>query len=180
MAYRIESDEGGYDESRFEGRVREDLFCSICKEVLRNPRTCQREHLFCFFCISQYLVLNSHTCPECRDHLTPETLKDPPRFLKNILSELKIKCDYNERGCLGYVQLGNLQNHVEQCGFAPVTCGNEGCGTVVNKRDKEIHERELCQFRIPKCHDCRDIKASQDEMKVSQYQVKVKTRFLHR
>jgi hypothetical protein len=45
-------------------------------------------------------------------------------------------------------------------------CGNEGCGTVVNKRDKEIHERELCQFRIPKCHDCKDIKASQDEMKV--------------
>jgi hypothetical protein len=37
---------------------------------------------------------------------------------------------------------------------------------VVNKRDKEIHERELCQFRIPKCHDCKDIKASQDEMKV--------------
>jgi hypothetical protein len=54
-------------------------------------------------------------------------------------------------------------------------CGNEGCGTVVNKRDKEIHERELCQFRIPKCHDCRDIKASQHDMKASQDAIKVKT-----
>jgi hypothetical protein len=51
-------------------------------------------------------------------------------------------------------------------------CGNEGCGTVVNKRDKEIHGRELCQFRIPKCHDCRDIKASQHDMKASQDEMK--------
>ncbi|CAB4029088.1 E3 ubiquitin- ligase NRDP1-like [Paramuricea clavata] len=162
----------GYDDSRFEGRVREDLLCSICQGVLRNPRTCQnKEHPFCLSCISQHLR-NSHTCPECREHLTPETLKDPPRFLKNTLSELKIKCDYNERGCPGYVQLGNLQHHVERCGFAPVMCGNEGCGTVVNKKDKEIHERELCQFRIAKCHDCKDIKASQDEMKASQDEMK--------
>ncbi|CAB3983569.1 E3 ubiquitin- ligase NRDP1-like [Paramuricea clavata] len=162
----------GYDDRRFEGRVREDLICSICQGVLRNPRTCQnKEHPFCLSCISQHLR-NSHICPECREHLTPETLKDPPRFLKNTLSGLKIKCDYNERGCPGYVQLGNLQHHVERCGFAPVMCGNEGCGTVVNKRDKEIHERELCQCRIPKCHDCRDIKASQDEMKASHNAIK--------
>jgi hypothetical protein len=25
--------------------------------------------------------------------------------------------------------------------------------------------KKLCQFRIPKCHDCKDIKASQDEIK---------------
>jgi hypothetical protein len=59
-------------------------------------------------------------------------------------------------------------------------CGNEGCGTVVNKRDKQIHERELCQFRITKCHECKDIKASQAEMKASQDEVKVKTKFLRR
>ncbi|CAB4029235.1 E3 ubiquitin- ligase NRDP1-like [Paramuricea clavata] len=104
-----------------------------------------------------------------REHLTPETLKDPPRFLKNTLTELKIKCDYNDRGCPGYVQLGNLQNHVERCGFAPVICGNEGCGMVVNKSDKEIHERELRQ-----CHDCKDIKESQAEMKVKIDEMEIK------
>jgi E3 ubiquitin-protein ligase NRDP1 len=137
------------------------LFVKGCSEIHELARN--KEHPFCLSCISQHLR-NSHRCPECRERLTPETLKDPPRFLKNILSELKIKCDYNERGCPGYVELGNLQNHVERCGFVPVMCGNEGCGMVVNKSDKEIHERELCQCRIPKCHDCKDIKVRQDEI----------------
>jgi hypothetical protein len=174
MAYRIQYDEQGYDEGRFEGPVRPDLFCSICHGVLRNPRICQnKEHPFCLACISPHLQ-NSHTCPECREHLTPETLKNPPRFLMNILSELKIKCGYNERGCPGYVLLGNLQRHDDRCGFAPVTCGNEGCEKEVNRRDKEIHERELCQFRIAKCHDCREIKANQAKGEAEIAQVKEK------
>ncbi len=165
MAYSYEQ---GYDERRFEGPVRQDLFCSICQCVLRDPRTCQnREHAFCLSCISQHLR-NSHTCPECREDLTPETLKIP-RFLNNVLSELKIRCEFIERGCPGYVQLVNLQNHTERCGFAPVICGNEECGMVVNKRDKEIHERELCQFRVARCHDCKDIKVSEHKIKVRQY-----------
>jgi hypothetical protein len=51
-------------------------------------------------------------------------------------------------------------------------CGNEGCGTEVNRRDQENHEKNLCQFRIAKCHDCKDIKASQNEMKASQDEIK--------
>ncbi|XP_028414499.1 E3 ubiquitin-protein ligase PDZRN3-B-like [Dendronephthya gigantea] len=164
MAQRMEKDEQGYDERRFEGTISEDLFCSICQGVLRNPRTCHKEHAFCHFCISEHLR-HSHTCPECREHLTPETLKDPPRFMKNTLAALKIKCGYSERGCPGFVLLENLQNHVDKCGFAPVTCKNEGCGMEVNKRDKDLHEKDLCEFRIAKCHDCKEIRASQEETK---------------
>ncbi len=165
MAYSYEQ---GYDERRFEGPVRQDLLCSICQCVLRDPRTCQnREHAFCLSCISQHLRY-SHTCPECREDLTPEILKIP-RFLNNVLSELKIRCKFIERGCHGYVQLGNLQSHTERCGFAPVMCGNEECRMVVNKRDKEIHESELCQFRIAKCHDGKDIKVSQNKIMVGKY-----------
>ena len=172
MACSKEHGKYGYDERRFEGPVKRDLFCSICHEVLRNPQTCQnKEHPFCLDCISEHLQF-SPTCPECREHLTPETLKDPSRFLKNDLSELKIKCDYNERGCPGYVLLENLQHHVDRCGFAPVICGNEGCGMEVNKRDKEIHEKDLCLFRVAKCHACKEIKTSQGEMKASQDDMK--------
>ncbi|XP_028414692.1 kelch-like protein 20 [Dendronephthya gigantea] len=181
MAQRMEKDEQGYDERRFKGTISEDLFCSICQGVLRNPRTCHKEHAFCHFCISEHLR-HSHTCPECREHLTPETLKDPPRFMKNTLAALKIKCGYSERGCPGFVLLESLQNHVDKCGFAPVTCKNEGCGMEVNKRDKDLHEKDLCEFRIAKCHDCKEIRASQEEtkksvevMKQSQAEMKVES-----
>ena len=172
MAARWEDFLQGYDVSRFEGEVREDLLCSICQEVPKDPRLCQnKDHVFCLAHISRHLQ-NSRTCPVCRDPLTPETLRHPTGFLKNYLDDLKIKCDHHDRGCPDVVRLEDLQRHVDQCGFAPVMCGNEGCGTVVNKRDKENHEKNLCQVRIAKCHDCRDIKVTQDEMKVTQNEMK--------
>ena len=45
-------------------------------------------------------------------------------------------------------------------------CGNEGCGMVVHKKDKENHESNVCKFRIINCYDCRDVKPNQDEIMV--------------
>ena len=71
--------------------------------------------------------------------------------------------------------------HVNQCGFAPVMCENEGCWAIVNKRDQENHEKNLCQFRITKFHDCTDIKEGQNEIKVQitqmEDQIKVRSNF---
>ena len=146
----------GYDAGHFVTPVGKNLICSICKNVLRDPRICQNEHAFCFSCISQHLR-NSHTCPECREDLTPETLKTP-RILKNILSELKIKCEFMERGCPESGLLQNLQKHTEECRFAPTRCVHEGCEITLNRKDKEIHEKQICPFRIKNCHDCKNIK----------------------
>ncbi len=174
MATRWEDFLQGYDVSRFEGEVREDLLCSICQEVPKDPRLCQnKDHVFCLAHISRHLQ-NSRTCPVCRDPLTPETLRRPTGFLKNYLDDLKIKCDHHDRGCPVVLRLENLQKHVDQCGFAPIMCGNEGCEIEVNRKDKEIHERYHCEFRITKCHECRDIKARQDEMTANQDEIKVK------
>ena len=169
----MDDEEQGYDVNRFVGEVREDLLCSVCQDVPKDPRVCQNEdHIFCLAHISRHLHQNSHTCPVCRDPLTPETLRRPTGFLKNYLDDLKIKCDHHDRGCPDVVRLEDLQRHVDQCGFAPVMCRNEGCETEVNKSDKENHEKNLCQFRITKCHDCKDIKASQNGMKASQDEMK--------
>ena len=167
MAVRPEHVLQGYDVSRFIGEVREDLLCIVCQDVPKNPRCCQnKDHLFCHAHILRHLRENSHTCPVCRDSLSPETLRRPTGFLKNYLDDLKIKCDHHDRGCTDDVRLEDLQRHVDKCGFTPVMCENEGCEMVVNKRDKDNHERNLCQFRVSKCHDCRDIKTNQDEIKV--------------
>ena len=156
------------EEDRFEFPVSENFKCSICFNVLNNPKGCRKnQHYFCFACIREHLK-HSHTCPECMDELTPETLVDPPRVLLNCIQELRIKCGYSDRGCPEYVQLCRLQNHVDECGFAPVVCENEGCGAEVNKGEKVHHETELCKFRKVECHGCRELKKEIRELRKSQ------------
>ncbi len=162
--------QAGYDPDRFISTVPRRLLCGICYQVLKEPRLCKDgEHCFCLSCISQHLN-ESHTCPVCRKNLTPETLVHPQRYLKENLGELQIKCDYIERGCPDHIQLGNLQDHVNNCGFAPVTC--EKCEMQINRKDKDNHEKSFCQLGAAKCQDCGNIKAGQDEMKVELCQVK--------
>ena len=172
MAAAGENVQESYDVTRFVGEVKADLLCSICKEVPKDPRLCKnKDHIFCFTHILRHLE-NSQTCPYCRDPLTLETLRRPTGFLKNCLDDLKIKCQYHDRGCPDAIGLESLASHVNQCEFAPVMCGNEGCEMVVNKSEKENHEKNLCQFRNIKHYDYTKIKASQDEMKASQDEMK--------
>ena len=52
------------------------------------------------------------------------------------------------------MELGALQTHVQDCDFMPVSCSNEGCDKIVNKRDVKHHESELCPFKTMTCDDC--------------------------
>ena len=148
----------GYDDERFETIVNRNFHCLICFNVLKEPVMCQRnQHYFCHGCITEHLRRNSHTCPTCADELSIETLTEVPRIVQDYLDELNIRCDYYDRGCRELVQLQNLKQHVAECGFTPFTCGNQGCGETISKRDRIYHESELCQFRKLKCHNCGEI-----------------------
>ena len=160
--------------SRFVDEVSKDLTCSICLNVPKDPRVCQKgDHLYCLDHITRHLHEKSHTCQVCKDPLTPETLRHPGRHLKSSLDQLKIKCDHHDRGCPDVVLLESLERHVDQCEFSPVKCENEGCGMTINKRDKENHVKHLCHFRIPRCRDCQDIKNTEDEIQVQIGKMKV-------
>ena len=77
--------------------------------------------------------------------------------LNSRLSELKVKCNYSNRGCQEYIRLEELDSHVENCGFAPMKCSNEECRMVVNKRDIIHHESAVCEYRKVKCHSCKKL-----------------------
>ena len=143
----------GYDDSRFERDVDEHFHCSICYNVLKDPRMCRNDHAFCLDCITEHLKVNSQTCPECNEHLSVDTLRRP-RLLNNYLSKLKINCDHASRGCPEFICVENLESHVESCGFSPVMCSNENCSMEINKQDKDHHENEVCEYRKVKCQDC--------------------------
>ena len=146
--------EYGYEDSRFEKDVDENFHCSICYNVLKEPRMCRNNgHVYCLACISEHLKVNSQTCPECNEHLSVDTLRRP-RVVNNYLSKLKINCDYASRGCPEFTCVEGLETHFANCEFAPVFCSNENCGKEINKQDQVHHETEVCGYRKVKCHDC--------------------------
>ena len=150
---------------RFEKDVDEHFHCSICFNVPKDARMCtNNEHIFCAACISEHLRENSHTCPECSEHLTIDTLRRP-RVLNNYLSKLKINCDYASRGCTEFNCVEDLESHVATCGFAPVLCSNQNCGLVIDKQEKVHHETVACEYR--KCHDCAKIQEDVTALKES-------------
>ena len=157
----------GYEDCRFEKDVDENFHCSICYNVLKEPRTCRNnDHIFCLACITQHLKVNSQTCPECNEHLSVDTLRRP-RVLSNYLSKLKINCDHASRGCPQFTCLEDLKTHVANCGYAPVLCSNAECGIEINKQDKVHHETEVCDYRKVKCHDCGQIQEDVGTLKGS-------------
>ena len=153
----------GYEDSRFEKDVDEDFHCSICFNVLKDPRTCKNEHAFCLDCISEHLRVNSETCPQCKEDLTVATLRRP-RLLNNYLSKLKINCNHASRGCLEYICVKDLESHAGSCGFAPVMCSNENCGMVINKQEREHHETVVCEYRKEECLDSGKLQEAVERM----------------
>ena len=157
----------GYEDELFEYPVGPSLHCCICTNVIKDPVMCpDNEHLFCRACITRHLI-NSQTCPTCMEPLTVETMKQAPRGVRNMIAELKIRCKFFDRGCEEFVQLGDIERHVAECGFAPAVCSNEGCQFEVNRQDLLHHETVMCELRIAKCHSCNDIRREMDTMKGS-------------
>ncbi len=155
--------EPGYEDERFQHPVGQSFHCGICYNVVKDPAMCRHnEHLFCRACITRRLM-DSQTCPSCLQPLTVDT----SRTVMNLLSELKICCQFYSRGCKEFVELGNLDRHVTDCGFAPAVCSNEGCRLKVNKQELLHHETAVCELRRVKCHSCNDIRQEIDTVKVN-------------
>ncbi|CAB4001594.1 RING finger 151-like [Paramuricea clavata] len=157
----------GWEDELFQHPVGHTLHCGICLNVLKDPVSCRHnEHLFCRACITIHLM-NFQTCPSCMEPLTVESLRQAPRTVTNLLSELKIHCQFFDRGCRQFVELGDLERHVTDCGFAPAVCSNEGCQLEVNKQDLLHHETAVCELRRVKCHNCNEIRQEMDTVKVN-------------
>ena len=147
------STEEGYEDERFESDVPHNFHCAICLNVLKQPMQCVRnEHSFCKPCIVRHLQVQQR-CPNCMEALTLKTLR-PSRVLMDLISQLKIRCNYVGRGCTDIIKLEMLEGHDAACGFCPAQCSNDGCGLIVNRKDLSYHEMNNCSFRKEKCEIC--------------------------
>lgn len=131
----------GYDLSRFDGEVDEELICPICSGVLEEPLQAPIcEHAFCGTCIKEWLS-RQMTCPVDRQAVSSAQLKPAPRILRNLLSRLNIECDNAGFGCKTVIKLDLLQTHCNDCDFnpkKPVPC-DSNCGLIVPKDELKDH-----------------------------------------
>lgn len=83
----------GYELTRFQGDVDEELVCPICAGVLEEPlQAAVCEHAFCRACITEWLS-RQPTCPVDRNAITTTNLRPVPRILKNLLARYAIPVD---------------------------------------------------------------------------------------
>ncbi|XP_028408126.1 E3 ubiquitin-protein ligase NRDP1-like [Dendronephthya gigantea] len=163
----------GYKDERFHQTLSSSFHCCICTNVFKDPVMCaENEHIFCRGCITRHLT-NSQKCPTCMEPLTVKTLTPAPRSVRNLLSELMIQCEFFDRGCGKVVELGDLESHTKDCGFAPVVCTNEGCNVEVNKQDLFHHETSVCELRKVKCHSCEETRQDMAKVKAELAAMKV-------
>jgi hypothetical protein len=95
-----DSQQGGYPCSIFcRGRdslQEDDLICSICKEVLKDPvQVCIQHHTHCRGCIAKWKATKK-TCPDCR---APISREESARKERNKILELQVRCP--NAGCDG-------------------------------------------------------------------------------
>lgn len=118
----------GYDKSRIVDVSSTDLdefTCCICCGIFNEPvvTQCCRQ-TYCKVCITEWLTSNQ-TCPNDRKPLQTNGLSPLPRFVVNLLINMKIKCEHD--GCKTIVKIGELGEHIETCKLGPnakcATCG---------------------------------------------------------
>ncbi len=101
-----EDKSGGYDYS-FLGTPNDDLICSVCLLVQREPvlTSCCGNH-FCLTCIESVRSQNM-SCPLCNAQ-TFSTMID--KYFVRKTKELNVRCP--QKGCLWEGTLGSLEHHV--------------------------------------------------------------------
>ena len=144
----------GIDRTLFVNEIPVDCLCSICQDVLQDPKealTCQ--HAFCEPCILVWL--QDHTsCPLCRCSLSVDDLVTLHRVWRKKLNNLQMKCFNNHSGCKEVVRLEQMGEHLDECGYAKVTCPHSPCSALTLRSSLPKHIL-TCDYRVVACQICK-------------------------
>ncbi|CAD8177618.1 unnamed protein product [Paramecium octaurelia] len=130
-----------------------DIKCPICLNVYLDPISC--DSCMNHFCKRCHQQKQSTKCPLCNRQV--ETRKAFP-LLRQLLSQLKIKCHHFEQGCREITDYDSYDKHVKQCDFSEEICGlMDGklqCNVVKFKKDIQRHRIHECSYRQCECYHC--------------------------
>ena len=134
---------GGCD-CTFVDRVPDNLVCSICLLVLRDPhllsccgtKVCQK-------CIEPIKLIPNSTCPHCREEF--DTMLE--KSLQRKIFNLAVYCTNKDKGCAWTGEMRSLDGHVkDQCMYTVVSCKYD-CTTSLQRWQMVAHEQDECHAR---------------------------------
>ena len=114
----------GYPLELFESPPLQEFLCQICKLVVKKPLECNFcGQLYCEFCVrtQESCANRQFKCIVCEKECKGVL---PSKVLVKIIGDLKVRCRYFDKGCLGFVKLGECQRHELTCVYRDVLCAN--------------------------------------------------------
>lgn len=137
------------------GCVDHHLMCPICYCPFDEPQKLPCDHYFCKRCIIQSLQNQpngAQSCPSCRSKVPLSSITCAPKIVEHMLSDLKVKCPLQEKGCEIEVTRGSAQDHIDRyCPFSEVRCPARSCKLLVQRKDAAMNR---CFHQITSCRDC--------------------------
>lgn len=142
------------------GELDEELVCTLCTAVLRQPHSCQAGHTFCKDCIAEWLG-RSHTCPVDRAPLVVETLTRQ-RPMENMISRLTVRCPHHGGRQDGQPAKklrrvsqpddgGPSEPHAPEGNAPEDNAAAGGCGWTGKMCERAAHLADVCEFARKLC-----------------------------
>lgn len=108
--------------------ISEHLHCPICQEVFNYPIALQCGHVFCDFCIHQWIRPGQNSCPECRKPVNMAHSHKGMYFscyfrymldltAHKFLDSVPVYCSF--LGCAWTGRMDALQSHTGDCECNP-------------------------------------------------------------
>ena len=143
---------GGYDFDFIE-EPPEELNCSVCLLVLRDPHltSCCGNH-FCESC-AEKIKEGTSPCPLCKDATFSTFLN---KSVQRKVNELKIRCPRAELGCTWIGTIAGASSHMDplsgDCEYVEVMCSL--CNEEIPRKDLLNHMNKECAKRPFTCVHC--------------------------
>jgi hypothetical protein len=120
---------------------KDDFICSICHELVVDPKMTECEHYFCCKCIYTWKKKCDDkilTCPLCRKNIIK--MKKPGRFFSEMLNNLKIECNL----CNEPLTYSNKKSHKDICPKVLIECGH--CDIMLERDTFDSVHKLACEY----------------------------------
>jgi hypothetical protein len=135
------------------GEVDEELICSLCTCVLKQPHSCQAGHTFCRQCIAEWFQ-RSQTCPVDREPLGSLETLTRQRPLENMIGRLTVRCPYRARTENDRPAKRRRGSRPDENPSEPQVAqedGGAGCSWTGRLSDRDTHLANECAFARKLC-----------------------------